>query len=217
MTGSAPHAFAFLAATLIVVALGPASAQAPATPVPSTDPNTPLHLLKPDDPVPYGPTTPGIGDVLARVRRDLETATPAQTVDRNTGQPLADAALPGTEAAIDPGAFRITSYEWGVVYSGMLLASETTGDPAFKDYVTWRLALVATLADHDRAHPVPNGPIRSVMEPRALDNAGSTTSRRPPPRSTRSPWHEPSIADGSIRRRTAPRPCSHGTRVVARS
>ena len=67
----------------------------------------------------------------------------------------------------------MTSYEWGVVYSGMLLAAETTGDPAFKDYVARRLALVATLADHYRAHPVPNGPLRSVLEPRALDDAGS--------------------------------------------
>jgi rhamnogalacturonyl hydrolase YesR len=55
----------------------------------------------------------------------------------------------------------------------MLLASETTGDPAFKDYVARRLTLIATLADHYRAHPVVNGPLRSVLEPQALDDAGS--------------------------------------------
>ena len=139
-----------------------------------TDSNTPLHLLKADYPIPYGPTTPEkITEVLQRVRGYLEAQTPARIVDRATGQPLADLAKPGTEAVVEPGAFRVTSYEWGVVYSGMLLAAETTGDPAFKDYVARRLALVATLADHYRAHPVPNGPLRSVLEPRALDDAGS--------------------------------------------
>ena len=87
--------------------------------------------------------------------------------------PLPTPQRPGAEAAIEPGAFRVISYEWGVVYSGMLLAAETTGDPAFKDYVARRLALVASLADHYRAHPVPDGPLRSVLEPHALDDAGS--------------------------------------------
>jgi rhamnogalacturonyl hydrolase YesR len=174
MTGSAPHAFAFLAASLVVVALGNPSAQVPATQVSATDANTPLHLLKPNYPIPYGPTTAEkIVEVLQRVRGYLDTATPARLVDRKTGKPIADPATPGAEAAIDPGAFRVTSYEWGVVYSGMLLAAETTGDPAFKDYVARRLALVATLADHYRAHSVPNSPLRSVLEPRALDDAGS--------------------------------------------
>ena len=141
---------------------------------PATDANTPLHLLKPDYPVPYGPTSAAnVTEVLQRVRGYLEAKTPARMVDRATGQPIADPAAPSTEAAIEPGAFRVTSYEWGVVYSGMLLASETTGDPAFKDYVARRLTLVARLADHYRAHPVPDGPLRSVLEPHALDDAGS--------------------------------------------
>jgi rhamnogalacturonyl hydrolase YesR len=152
-----------------------ASAQVPAPAAPAvTDANTPLHLLKPDYPVPYGPTTAaGVSEVLQRVRGYLEATTPARMVDRATGQPLTDPARPGTEAAIEPGAFRVTSYEWGVVYSGMLLASETTGDPAFQDYVARRLTLVAGLAAHYRAHPAPDGPLRSVLEPQALDDAGA--------------------------------------------
>jgi rhamnogalacturonyl hydrolase YesR len=142
--------------------------------VAATDANTPLHLLEPDYPVPYGPLQPAqIVEVLQRVRRYLEASTPARIVDRTTGQPLANLASPGAEPAVDPGAFRITSYEWGVVYSGMLLAAETTGDAAFSDYVGRRLSLVASLADHYRAHPLANGPLRSVLEPRALDDAGS--------------------------------------------
>ena len=162
MIAAASRALALL--VLALVAVSPVWAQAP---VP-TDVNTPLHLLKADYPVPYGPTTlEKVTEVLQRVRGYLEAQTPARIVDRTTGQPLADLARPGAEAIVEPGAFRVTSYEWGVVYSGMLLAAETTGDPAFKDYVARRLALVATLADHYRAHPVPNGPFRSVLEPRA--------------------------------------------------
>ena len=169
MTASAPRALGLLVLALVVVALGSTSTQAPAT-----DANTPLHLLKPAYPVPYGPPkTESIVEVLRRVRGYLDRATPARMVDRVTGQPITDPATPGAEAAMDPGAFRVTSYEWGVVYSGMLLAAETTGDQTFKDYVARRLALVAALADHYRAHPLPNGPLRSVLEPRALDDAGS--------------------------------------------
>ena len=169
MTASAFRVFGVVAATLLTLAGGSAAAQAPAV----TDANTPLHLLKADYPVPYGPVAAEkIIEVLHRVRGYLEAQTPPRIVDRVTGRPLADLARPGAEPAIEPGAFRVTSYEWGVVYSGMLLAAETTGDPAFEDYVARRLALVATLADHYRAHPVPNGPFRSVLEPRALDDAG---------------------------------------------
>jgi len=166
---SAPRALGLLVLALVFAALQPASTQAPAT-----DANTPLHLLKPVYPVPYGPATAAhVVEVIQRVRGYLETATPARIVDRRTGQPITDLAQPGVEAAIDPGAFRVTSYEWGVVYSGMLLAAETTGDPAFRDYVARRLALVASLAGHYRAHPVSDGPLRQVLEPRALDDAGS--------------------------------------------
>jgi rhamnogalacturonyl hydrolase YesR len=172
MTASAPRALGLLALALVAGRALPVSAQAPAAAV--TDANTPLHLLKSDYPVPYGPTTAEkVTEVLQRVRGFLEAQTPARIVDRATGQPIAGLAKLGVDATFEPGAFRVTSYEWGVVYSGMLLAAETTGDPAFKDYVTRRLALVATLADHYRSHPVPDNPVRSVLEPRALDDAGS--------------------------------------------
>jgi unsaturated rhamnogalacturonyl hydrolase len=169
MTFSARCGLAFLIVALVFLTIGPVSTQAPAT-----DANTPLHLLKPGYPIPYGPIPSAkVVEVLQRVRGYLETSTPARIVDRKTGQPLADPAAPGAEAVIDPGAFRVTSYEWGVVYSGMLLAAETTGDSAYRDYVARRLAVVAALADHYRAHPVADGPLRSVVEPRTLDDAGS--------------------------------------------
>jgi rhamnogalacturonyl hydrolase YesR len=171
MSTRATRALCLLAAG-VCGASSPTAAQPP--PPAITDSNTPLHLLKPDYPVPYGPTTvPAVTAVLERVLRYLESATPARVVDRRTGQPIAGPVPPGADAAVEPGSFRVTSYEWGVVYSGMLLAAETTGDPRFSEYVARRLRLVALLADHYRAHPAPDGPLRSVLEPRALDDAGS--------------------------------------------
>ena len=153
---------------LLVLSCCLASAQAPAT-----DANTPLHLLKPDYPIPYGPASEAsILEVIQRVRRYLEGTTPARLVDRKTGQPIASPSA-AAEPAADPGSFRLTSYEWGVVYSGMLLAAEVTGEAAYRDYVAKRLGLVAELAAHYRAHPLPNSPVRSVLEPRALDDSGS--------------------------------------------
>jgi unsaturated rhamnogalacturonyl hydrolase len=169
MTAARIHGLLTLA---LVVSLATAWAQTP--PPAATDSNTPLHLLKADYPIPYGPTTvEKVTEVLQRVFGYLDSATPARIVDRRTGQPITDPTKLGADAAIEPGSFRVTSYEWGVVYSGMLLATETTGDPRFSEYVARRLQLVAQLAEHYRSLPVPNGPLRSVLEPRALDDAGS--------------------------------------------
>jgi rhamnogalacturonyl hydrolase YesR len=172
MNVSASRARGLLVLALFAGSAGTAGAQA--TPPTATDSNTPLHLLKPDYPVPYGPTTvEKVTELLHRVLGYLEASTPARIVDRRTGQEIADPAKLGADAVIEPGAFRVTSYEWGVVYSGMLLAGETTGDAKFTEYVARRLRLVAELAGHYRAHPLPDGPLRSVLEPRALDDAGS--------------------------------------------
>jgi unsaturated rhamnogalacturonyl hydrolase len=142
----------------------------------ATDSNTPLHLLQPKYPVPYGPISPEkVTEVLERVHGYLEAATPARLVDRNTGAEIG--GPPTEDAVIAPGQFRIVSYEWGVTYSGMLLAAETTGDPRFSEYVSRRMKLVTDLLPRERARlakdPRAPSPLRSVLEPRALDDAGS--------------------------------------------
>jgi rhamnogalacturonyl hydrolase YesR len=151
-------------------------AQTPSAP--ATDSNTPLHLLRPDYPVPYGaPTVESVVAVLQRVRTYLESETPARLVSRKTGQPTTGYARLDEDANLAQGAFRIISYEWGVTYSGMLLAAETTGDSRFRDYVAQRLRLIAQLAPPYRSllakQPDLRTPLRSVLEPRALDDAGS--------------------------------------------
>jgi rhamnogalacturonyl hydrolase YesR len=164
------------ALTLVLGSLTAAFAQTPRPPV--TDSNTPLHLLQPDYPVPYGrPGVEKVEELLHRVLAYLDAATPARIVSGRTGQEITDYSQLGEDAIIEPGAFRLISYEWGVTYSGMLLAGETTGDPRFTEYTAKRLRLIAELAPHYRAklqaNPQLHTPLRSVLDPRALDDAGS--------------------------------------------
>jgi rhamnogalacturonyl hydrolase YesR len=162
---------------LAVTALAPVTASAQTRP-PATDSNAPLHQLRPDYPVPYGATTvEKVGEVLRRVHGYLDGATPSRMVSRPGGEPLADLATLTDEAVFEPGAFRPVSYEWGVTYSGMLLAAEVTKDARFTDYVARRLRLIADAARQYRerlkAVPGARSPLRSVIDPRSLDDSGS--------------------------------------------
>lgn len=142
------------------------------------DVNTPLHLLQPAYRVPYGKTdSSAVKQVLDKIWQYLDAATPVQLVNRTTAQPLqpTDAFTP--DAICKPGDFRLVSYEWGVTYSGMLLAGEQTGDPRFTRYTTDRLGFIAAATGYFRAyqqsHPDAQTPVRSVLQPKALDDAGA--------------------------------------------
>jgi unsaturated rhamnogalacturonyl hydrolase len=174
---------ALTAAAALAQPPSPAQPSAPSQPsAPGNDATTPLHQLKPDYPVPYGSTTPeAVTEVLRRVLGFAEASTPPGWVDPATKAPIAD--LKTARGAIAPtaGAFRLTSYEWGVTYSGMLRAGEATGDPRFARYVASRLAAVDAWARHAKAQPEPAdprqlGPIRQVLKPAALDDSGAMSA-----------------------------------------
>src|SRR5450759_5245025 len=59
----------------------------------------------------------------------------------------------------------------------MLLASEATGDPKFKEYTVKRMNLIGDVAQYFKSAPATsqqgNSPVRSILDPRALDDAGS--------------------------------------------
>src|SRR5882757_8615347 len=96
-------------------------------PAKASDATAPLHALPPEYPVAYGAATPaGIKSTLDRIYHYLDGVTPAQLVDRRTGQPLTDVSKADTNTIFAPGDFRLLSYEWGVVYAGMLQATEAT-------------------------------------------------------------------------------------------
>lgn len=115
-----------------------------------TDANSQLHLLKPDYNIPYViPTTEEVKNSLDRVLK---------YIDGNN-------------------AFRITSYEWGVTYSGMLKVTQVTGDKAFLNYVTKNMNYLAEEFPKVKAK-YKNGEkvdvnLRRVVSPHALDDAGA--------------------------------------------
>lgn len=138
-----------------------------------------LHRSAPNYPVPYGPTTvEKVTEVLNRVHGYLESNSPARLVHRETGAEITDFSRPDPNAIVERGHFRAISYEWGVTYSGMLLAAEATGDARFREYVAKRLQFVVDKAPYFRALEEEGlsgerNPFRSVLHPGALDDAGS--------------------------------------------
>lgn len=145
-----------------------------------TDANTPLHLLQPDYEIPYQvPDPEAIGIVLGRIHAYLDKTTPAGLVDPETGNPVTDfTTIPSLKkVALEKGDFRITSYEWGVTYAGMLLATEATGDRKFADYTFGRLGFMAAIRPgllvFEERNPDARHPLSPVLHPSSLDHAGS--------------------------------------------
>ena len=93
------------------------------------DNNTPLHLMKPAYRVGYGVSKADeVKAVMDRVLQYIESETPAELVDKNTGERVTDMSKATADTYLKQGGFRLTSYEWGVTYSGALAAYQATGD-----------------------------------------------------------------------------------------
>ena len=100
------------------------------------DSNTPLHLLQPEYKVPYGElSVKDIKSDMDRILHYLEVNTPTRVVDKKSGKVITDYNKLDVNSQLERGAFRLASYEWGVTYSAMLTAAETTGDQAYLNYV----------------------------------------------------------------------------------
>ncbi|SMG45334.1 Rhamnogalacturonyl hydrolase YesR [Arenibacter troitsensis] len=145
---------------------------------PANDVTTPLHLLQPDYPTPYGAKTiEEITVTLDRVYNFLDASTPAKLVDSKSNQEISNLKKLDENTIFAPGAFRLTSYEWGVTYAGMLLATEATGNPKYANYTNKRIKLIADIAPFYKEQLRKNkdfpSPISSVLDPHALDDAGA--------------------------------------------
>jgi unsaturated rhamnogalacturonyl hydrolase len=128
-------------------------------------------------PIRYSPATiESIKSVLDRVRTYLEGCTPASIINSQTKEPIADFSKMPSDAAFERGAIPIVSYEWGVTYSGMLLAAEATGDARFADYTAKRLKFLSDLfANQTQVKAAPDvlKGVRSIINPMSLDDSGS--------------------------------------------
>ena len=142
------------------------------------DNNTPLHLMRPANQQRYGiPTFESVKQTMDRVLRYIDSQTPATLVDRKTGQEVVRMKDINEDTQLKQGGFRLTSYEWGVTYSGVLAAYEATGDEAYRDYVYKRHRLLADMAPWFQKiypkHPNIDVNVRRVIDPHALDDAGA--------------------------------------------
>jgi len=141
------------------------------------DATAPLHLLKPDYDTPYGETTPeDVKKTLDKVYQYLNVTTPAALVDKSTNKVI-DLKQANDSSVFQPGDFRLISYEWGVTYTGMLEVALATGDEKYKDYTVRRIDFIAAVSEQYKKylqqHKNAITPVRSVLEPHALDDAGS--------------------------------------------
>ncbi len=135
-------------------------------------------------PVSYAPApVDEIEAQLARVLAHLETASPIEIVDAESGAPVENIDRLPPRARLERGTFSIVSYEWGVTYAGMLLAAEATGEARYRKFVDERMRAIAAMARHMRANPPPETPdanpfrrfgaLRSILDPHSLDDSGS--------------------------------------------
>lgn len=142
------------------------------------DVNTPLHALRPDYKTPYQVVKPDdVKGVLDRVLKYLDVATPAALIRSNSKAEITDFSKPVEDAILKPGDFRMTSYEWGVTYSGMLQIASVTNDRRYNDYVSTRFKFLDEIIPYfqlyGKQYPSVANPLRHVLEPKALDDAGS--------------------------------------------
>ena len=144
------------------------------------DATAPLHLLKPDYPIPYGiPKAEEITAILKRVRQYLDAVTPVGFINEKTNLPPTDLSKIDANTILARGEFRIVSYEWGVTYAGMLAAANATNDKNFRDYAENRLTFIAESAaaikksGGNYSEFEAKMPLRNLVAPRALDDVGA--------------------------------------------
>ena len=128
--------------------------------------------------MPYNnPSSEEVRSILTRIYDYLAKVTSPYLIDQKTGNEITDYSKFNPDAIFAKGDFRIISYEWGVTYSAMLLAGEVTGDARFFEYTNTRLQKISKLypvyKEISESEPGLNTPLRSVVEPRTLDDAGS--------------------------------------------
>jgi rhamnogalacturonyl hydrolase YesR len=138
-----------------------------------------LHALTVQYPIAYrAPEAAEVKAVLDRVFTYLDSVTPAKVINKTTGAEIANVSAGDPDAVLKPGDFRLTSYEWGVTYAGMLAAAAATGDLRYADYTFKRVQLLSDLtkAYYPRVKADPQNstaPIKSFLNPHALDDAGA--------------------------------------------
>jgi unsaturated rhamnogalacturonyl hydrolase len=142
------------------------------------DSTTPLHLMKPEYDTPYGkPEVKSITVVLDRIYSYLDKTTYLALLNKDTQVEITDFLKIDDKTIFKPGDFRLVSYEWGVTYAGMLLATEATGDPKYAAYTNNRLKFLSDIRlpflKLEEKQPGVIHAMSRVLHPKALDDCGA--------------------------------------------
>ena len=96
------------------------------------------------------PTQESISKVMNRVYAYIKTAAPLSPINGDTGAAVTLIDMP-KNVALARTTLRINTYESGLTYAGLLLATKYTGDVRYYAHVNTRLAGLAVMAVHMRA------------------------------------------------------------------
>ncbi|MDP4277864.1 MAG: glycoside hydrolase family 88 protein [Bacteroidota bacterium] len=144
----------------------------------ANDTSTPLHLLKPHYPVPYGIVKPeAVKAKTDRIRSYLEKSTYPRLQKRFFLTSNSKFEQIDAHSRLARGKFRLASYEWGVTYTGMLNVADMTHDTAYSRYVLQRFDFLVAVAPGFK-NRLKHGQsideqMKQVLTPAALDDAGS--------------------------------------------
>lgn len=171
--------FAYTAIAAVALAMGACSSKNDKTAEAEVNDSTsPLHLLKPDYTMPYGELSPdSVKAVMDLVFNYINSVTPAVVTD-STGAVIENPKAPLPEGArLNQGTFRLTSYEWGVMYDALIEASKILNDPKYGKYVSDRVGflskMVPVFTELKNRTGKDDGQMRQVAFPRNLDDAGA--------------------------------------------
>jgi unsaturated rhamnogalacturonyl hydrolase len=144
----------------------------------ANDSNSPLHLIKPAYDTHYGvPDRKEITKTIDRIHTYLESSTPMALVDKDTQAEVTDYSKIDEKTQFKHGDFRLVSYEWGVTYAGMQLATEATGDAKYATYTRQRLKFLAEIQPRfialEKRKPEAKHAMSRVIHPLVLDDAGA--------------------------------------------
>jgi len=139
-----------------------------------------LHTSKSDYPIQYGAMTKeNIKANVDKVFNYISSATPAQMIDKESGNAVTDVDKANGNTQLEHGDFSITSYEWGVTYSALLSASKIFGEKKYSEYVHDRFSFIAKWTPvikklkEEGAYKNTPYPLRQPIDPHALDDAGA--------------------------------------------
>ena len=130
---------------------------------PNRDPKFQLEKIKAD---------------LDRIFNYLDQNTPVNIVDLQTGKAVTNYSKIDTSSVLEKGKFGITTYEWGVTYSGMLKMNEIAGDEKYAKYTFDRFKLIGESYPYFKKVQEKEGKsgLRGLITPKWLDDCGSMGS-----------------------------------------